>query len=134
MFASMITTMDTKTYKIAIASSGPSEHDKTADRFARAPYFIIYDQESLTFTAINNSGQNANSGASSAAAKTLLEHDVNVVLAPKLGDKAFAALEAMEIISYEYKNQPTVRDALYSFFEHQLPKIENASTKGHHIS
>lgn len=134
MFASMITTMDTKAYKIAIASSGPSEHDKVADRFARASYFIVYDQASLTFTAIKNTGQVASSGASSAAAKILLEHNVNVVLAPKLGDKAFMALEAMEIDSYEYKNQPTVRDALYSFFEHQLPKIENASKNGHHLS
>ena len=39
---------------------------------------------------------------------------------------------AMEIEAFEYSSEQTVRDVLYSFFEHQLPKIENASTKGLH--
>jgi predicted Fe-Mo cluster-binding NifX family protein len=124
--------MDTKKVKIAIAANGPTKEDLVADRFARAPYFIVYNQDDLSFSTIKNDGINASSGASVEAAKILLEHEIDVVLAPKLGDKAFAALNAMEIEAFEYSSEQTVRDVLYSFFEHQLPKIENASTKGLH--
>jgi len=124
--------MDTKNLKIAIAANGPTKEDLVADRFARAPFFIVYNQDDLSFSTIKNDGINANSGASVEAAKILLENEIDVVLAPKLGDKAFAALKAMEIEAYEYTSEQTVRDVLYSFFENQLPKIENASTKGLH--
>jgi len=123
-------TMDTKDKRIAIAANSPSTEGLVASRFARAPYFAIYSQADMSFSFLKNQAVNASSGASVEAAKLLLEQDIDYVLVPKLGNKAFDALEAMNIEAYEFQDQPSVLDALYSFFEQQLPKINPKSTKG----
>jgi predicted Fe-Mo cluster-binding NifX family protein len=122
--------MDIKDARIAIAANSPSTEGLVAERFARAPYFAIYKQEDLSFSFVKNEAVKATSGASVQAAKILLDQQIDVVLVPKLGEKAFDALEAMGIEAYECQDQPSVLDALYSFFEHQLPKIDPKSTKG----
>jgi len=122
--------MDTKDKRIAIAANSPSTEGKVANRFARAPYFAIYSQADMSFSFLKNQAVNASSGASIEAAKLLLEQDIDYVLVPKLGNKAFDALEAMNIEAYEFQEEPSVLDALYSFFEQQLPKINPKSTKG----
>ncbi|MCK5387908.1 MAG: NifB/NifX family molybdenum-iron cluster-binding protein [Candidatus Izimaplasma sp.] len=118
--------------KIAISSLENKEFSKVSDRFARCEYFIIYDHDSLSFTAVINTAKDAGSGAGGKAVKILGDLNVDIVLAPELGPKALEALKAFEIRSYQYPREKTVKEVLYLFYEKKLPELLISTSKGRH--
>lgn len=118
--------------KIAICASNNNPESLVAGRFARAPFFGIYDSELLEFSFVNNAAKEEGSGAGAVAVKILSDLEVEIVLVPELGPKAIDALKAFEIKSFQYKQGKTVREALYSYFEKQLPEMLDATVKGKH--
>jgi len=118
--------------KIAISSNEKTENSKVSDRFARSEFFIIYDHEDLSFTAIENTAKKAGSGAGGKAVKILGDLNVDIVLVPELGPKALEALQAFEIKSFQYPREKTVREVLYLYFEKKLPELFISTSKGRH--
>ncbi|KFZ25594.1 MAG: Dinitrogenase iron-molybdenum cofactor [Candidatus Izimaplasma bacterium HR2] len=118
--------------KIGICASDHTPESLVANRFARAPYFAVYNSETLDFAFFNNTAKDEGSGAGGKAVKVLGDLKVDIVLVPELGPKAIDALNAFEIKSYQYKQGKTVREALYEYFEKKLPEMLDASVKGKH--
>jgi len=118
--------------KIAICSTGNNKESIVAKRFARCEYFMIYDHETLESTFIENNARNEASGAGGKVSKNLADLDVDVVLVPQLGPKAYDALKAFEIEAYEYDSNSTVHKALYDYFAKEYKEVTEAKGKGKH--
>lgn len=83
--------------KIAIAATGDTLEGQVCERFGRCPKFIIVDSSANGPEVIANPASTMPGGAGPAAAQTLAEYGVNVVLAGEFGPKASAALDAAGI-------------------------------------
>jgi predicted Fe-Mo cluster-binding NifX family protein len=118
--------------KIAICSTGTTQDAQVSSRYARSEYFMIYDRETLTYSFIENNAKNEASGAGGKATKLLSDKDVQVVLVPQLGPKAFDAFKAFEIEAFEYNKTATVHETLYAYFAKELRPVTEAKGKGKH--
>ncbi len=77
---------------LAIPALEKSPQSRISDRFARAPYFYIYDSEQGTGTWMDNGIMDAH-GAGTKAVQALASAGVKTVAAVNLGDNAARALE-----------------------------------------
>jgi predicted Fe-Mo cluster-binding NifX family protein len=82
---------------IAVPSDGRSEGDPVSERFARASYFLLFDEEGTLQQVIENKAKEAGHGAGGRAVQELSRQGVSVVLAPRVGPKAQGALDAAGI-------------------------------------
>ena len=108
--------------RIGIPSTGMDETSSVADRFARAPYFIVADGEGKILETVENKAGDEQHGAASKALMTLSEKGVNVLLVPRIGPNAlgFVKQANMEVYSAEGL---TVREALDKYTSSTLEKI-----------
>lgn len=74
-----------KMIRIGVAASGKDETSAVADRFARAPFFIIADEEGNVIETIENEAGAEQHGAASRALMTLSRKKVSVLLVPGWG-------------------------------------------------
>ena len=118
--------------KIAICAESADFDGIVADRFARCDYFIIYDHNTLQHDYVQNSAKNESSGAGNKAAKQLADLEVDFVLVPEIGPKAFEVLTAFDIKAHKYSKNQTIKNVLYEFFDKQLPLVESPNQKGKH--
>lgn len=118
--------------KIAIASSEKQPNALASNRFARCECFAIYDRHSDSFDCYDNFAKGEASGAGNKAAKILGDLNVDVVLVPEVGPKAFDMLHAFDIDVYKYEKNQTVKDVLKSFLNQELKRVTGPSTKGKH--
>lgn len=56
--------------------------------FGRAPMYVVYNQDLLRVSYLDNPAATAQGGAGIKAAQFLTDHKVNVVIAPRLGQNA----------------------------------------------
>ncbi len=114
---------------IGICANGHSLESKTSNRFGRCDYFVIYDDVSKDKKFIENTAKEDVSGAGGRAVKLLSDEGVGIVLAPKVGPKALAALDGFEVKAYEYKDGMNVEEAIIAYLNHELPSIEKPHVK-----
>ena len=116
---------------IAITSEGATPESQLDPRFGRAKYFLIYDDESEMWKAVDNK-QNfqAAQGAGIQAAPAIANKKCNVLITGHCGPKAFRTLSAANIDIYLCKSG-TVEESLEKFKKDELNKIENADVEGH---
>lgn len=118
--------------KIAIAATTNDYTDQASSRFARCDCFAVYDRGSKTYAFYDNPAKDEASGAGNKAAKILSDLDVNVVLVPEVGPKAYDTLHAFDIDVFKYDKGMSVKDALYAFFECELTQVHEPSQGGKH--
>lgn len=76
----------------------PTDDGKTVGKvFGRAKSFALYDDADSSYVIAANEGVNAEHGAGTGAAAFLAEKRVDVLIAPEVGPKAAAALDAVSI-------------------------------------
>lgn len=76
----------------------PTDDGKTVGKvFGRAKSFALYDDADSSYVIAANDGVNAEHGAGTGAAAFLLEKGIGVLIAPEVGPKAAAALNAAGI-------------------------------------
>ncbi|CCO07454.1 NifB/NifX family molybdenum-iron cluster-binding protein [Desulforamulus hydrothermalis] len=83
--------------KIAVSSSGMNLEDALNPRLGRCEYFIIHQEETGHYTAIENTGRFAVGAAGIATAGLLNEQGVDVLITGLVGPNAFTALQAAGI-------------------------------------
>ncbi len=84
--------------RIAVASQGSEMTSRVDPRFARAPYFVIYDTETGSVETLDNTkNMQAAHGAGTQAAQDMSAKQVDVVVSGQLGPKAMATLSAAGI-------------------------------------
>ncbi|MFW6285122.1 MAG: NifB/NifX family molybdenum-iron cluster-binding protein [Bacillota bacterium] len=117
--------------KIAVCATSDHEEAQASSRYARSDYFAIYDTDTKAYEFLENEAKRESSGAANKATKILGDRGASVLLAPKVGPKAFEMLDAFDIEVYQYDAAMTVNAALESYFEERLLKITAASKEGH---
>ncbi len=110
--------------KVAVSSSGPKPESNVEYRFARAPWFMIYDPASRAWQPVDNAQAAGNpSGAGREAAKLLVDRGVKIVITGYCGTNAHRALTAAGIKIYEVSGG-TVAQALRAYQEGRLPPLK----------
>jgi predicted Fe-Mo cluster-binding NifX family protein len=86
--------------KVAISSSGDTLQSEVDSRFARCPYYVIYDTESENSEAIENKSVMAGGGAGVQSAQALSDIGVKAVISGNVGPSAFRVLSVASIEIY----------------------------------
>ncbi|MGI6253841.1 MAG: NifB/NifX family molybdenum-iron cluster-binding protein [Aminivibrio sp.] len=107
---------------IGVAASGKDEGSTVAERFARAPWFIIADEDGKIIEAVENDAGAEQHGAASKALMTLSRNRVTVVLAPQLGPNAMGFMRQANMEAYGASGL-TVREAIDSYRAGSLEKL-----------
>jgi predicted Fe-Mo cluster-binding NifX family protein len=106
--------------KICITSQGATLDAPVEERFGRAPFFIIIDSGTGSFTAMENQFANGAGGVGPKAAQVLIAQDVKVLISGQVGGNAREVLAAAGITMYTYRSGGTVKDAFDQFTKNML--------------
>lgn len=83
--------------KIAVAAETPLPDTSVSHHGARAPYYLLYDENGHFQEAVTNPHANAERGAGPRAAHFLAQQGVQVVAAGDFGERFIDELEASGI-------------------------------------
>lgn len=101
---------------IAVTSTGDNMDSQVDPRFARCPYYIIFQTDDGSFTALPNSGAAMGGGAGVEAARIVSDKGVKAVLTGSCGPNAHATLTAAGIEVHDGASG-TVRQAVDLFVQ-----------------
>lgn len=107
--------------KVAVTSEGTTTDSLVEWRFGRAKYFLIFDTGSGSWepiTVLNEAAQ-ADHGAGTLAAQTVIQTGAEAVIAGHIGPKAFKALEENGVRVYALGGR-TVADAVQALTAGEL--------------
>ena len=82
---------------VCIPSRGPTIDAKMDDRFGRAGYLAFFDSESGSVEVLENIYAGGSGGVGTKVVQFLIQKDVNVLIAPRIGGNADEALRASKI-------------------------------------
>jgi predicted Fe-Mo cluster-binding NifX family protein len=118
--------------KIAVTSERTDLNSPIDTRFGRAKYFLVYDTEKNTYSAIDNKQNlNAEQGAGIQSAQNIINCGVDCIITGHCGPKAFGVLNKANVKVYLI-NGGTVKEALDAFKNGQLKAIEQSDVvEGH---
>ena len=118
--------------KIAITALGKTSEDSIDERFGRAFWILLYDEENDTWEAYDNSdARNAMQGAGIRAAQAVADRGAEVVITGATGPKAFQALTAAGIKIYHGAKKSTAREALEAMRRGEFEVADAPSSPGH---
>ena len=117
--------------KICITSQGPELTSQTDPRFGRARYFIIYDDQTGEFEAIDNAENvGAAGGAGVQSAQTVVERDCKWVLSGHIGPRAMSVLSEADV-KVAVGAEGTVQDAIEAFRAGKLTEAAGPDVAPH---
>jgi len=109
--------------RVVVSSLGPSLEDRVDERFGRASYLLIVDDDTPAPEVVDNSAnRDALQGAGLGAAEIASEHGVAAVITGHLGPKAFSALQLAGIDGYDGTGK-TVRTAVEELKAGKLARL-----------
>lgn len=116
--------------KIAISARGPNSYSDVDERFGRAYWFLIYDEDDDSWMPVDNSvNREKAKGAGSSTAEMMIELGVHQVLTGETGPKAYRVLSQAGInICHDMCGM--VRDALESWRNEHLESARAANDNG----
>jgi predicted Fe-Mo cluster-binding NifX family protein len=119
--------------KIAISADSPDKEALMDTRFGRAPWFVIWDSESKTYTSLaNKQNLEAAQGAGIQSAQNVAETGASAVICGHTGPKAWSLLSRAGIAVYHAKPAP-VSEIVQQFEQGLLQKAENSDVEGHWV-
>ena len=119
--------------RVAIPAIGTDLAARVDRSFGRCRNFIIYDLASEAVTAVpNTQNLELTQGAGIQAARTVVEQEVDCVITGHCGPKAFAALQAGDIMVV-LGADGTVQEAIDAFKAGRLKPAEQADVEGHWV-
>lgn len=117
--------------KICVTSSGATLESPFDNRFGRAPYFIIYNSDNKSFSAIDNSVNiKASQGAGIQAAQLIVDSGAKVLLTNNLGPKAGELIYASGITVYQVETD-SVQMAIDLYLKGELKELKESNVEGH---
>ncbi|NOR16058.1 MAG: hypothetical protein GQ544_10150 [Candidatus Aminicenantes bacterium] len=90
---------------IGVAADGDTLEAAVSHLAARAPYFLIVNDEGKLMEAVANPYKDNRGGAGVSAANFLAEKNVTVVVAGNFGNKMINALADQEIAHFEFEGR-----------------------------
>ncbi|MDK2974900.1 MAG: hypothetical protein PWP08_1271 [Methanofollis sp.] len=109
--------------KLCVTAKANDVDALAEERFGRAPYFAIFDEESGAETTVQNAGAAGAGGVGVRAAQTMVDNGVKVLITGQIGGNANAALSAAGIEVYEYRAGGSVKDAVAAYRAGKLSRI-----------
>ena len=117
--------------KICVTAQGDNLDAQVDPRFGRCQYFIIVDQETLEFEAIENSSAQAMGGAGIQSGQLISGKGVEVVLTGNVGPNAFQTLEAAGVKVITGMAGGSVKEAVEKFKKGELKTVAGPSVGSH---
>jgi predicted Fe-Mo cluster-binding NifX family protein len=114
--------------KIAVSSSGKTLESLVDERFGRAPYFLIIEDELLEI--IENPNLSAGGGVGVQTSQMLADKGVDAVIAGNFGPKAFQVLSAAGIKAYSASGKK-VLEAVELLKQDKLESMQGANRSSH---
>lgn len=112
--------------KIAISSLGETLDDDVDERFGRAKYLLVADEETGDVVVFSNhENANALQGSGIGAAEAVVERGAGAVITGHLGPKAIRALDAAGIAGFDGSGM-SGRAALAAFRAGTLARLSEA--------
>lgn len=112
---------------IAVCSRGNLPSSQVDGRFGRCTCFMIWNPENGGYATLENSGNILEQGAGTGAAYELLNQGVEVLIASKVGTKAFSVLKKAGVKLYEAIPGISVENAILKFANGELRPLEAAN-------
>ena len=109
--------------KIAICSTGSAPSSMMDERFGRCRYFMIWDPEAGQYETLSNSGTESAHGAGTGAVQELVQREVGIVIAQRVGPKALTAIQQAGIKVFTDVADKTVDEARQRYETDQLPEL-----------
>ena len=110
--------------KLAIALKENDYNSSLDERFGRAPFFIIIDNETKEFEIIENEAKDETTGAGLKAVKNLLKYQIDVIIAGEIGPKAGELIYDLEIPTFKFKDLTKVDEIIEAFNKNTLEKYD----------
>lgn len=110
--------------KLAIALKENDFNSSVDERFGRASYFLIIDNETKDYEIIENEAKDEVTGAGLKAVKTLMKYGVEIIIAGEIGPKAATLINEFEIPTYKLGNYGKVNEILEAFNKNLLEKYD----------
>lgn len=108
---------------LCVTAKGEGIDAQAEERFGRAPYFVIVDEESGAATTISNAAAGGAGGVGIRSAQTMVDNGVKVLITGQVGGNANSALSAAGIAVYGYHAGGSVKDAVAAFKAGTLQRI-----------
>ena len=115
---------------VSLCAKGSDLSSEVDPRFGRCDYFLFYNTEDGSCTAVSNSAKDAAGGAGVLACQIVGDNGAGVVIAPELGPQAMDALIQMGIPAYAQGDSKTANDALNAWKNNGLKEIKKAENTG----
>ncbi len=116
--------------KVAISSGGETLESNVDQRFARCPYYIIYDTNSGSFEAIKNESSMEGGGAGIRAAQRISDMGIEAVISGNIGPSAFRVLSAASIKIYSGASG-SIKDVLKDLKNGKYSEINSPDVDSH---
>ena len=107
--------------KICICSDGETQQSTVSTVFGRCAYFALIEDGSEKIQFVQNAANHENHGAGIAAAQSMLDWQIGVLIAPPPGPKASQVLQNSTIQHYLPQGQ-TVEETLTFYRQGKLQK------------
>lgn len=118
--------------KVAITAEGPDAGSAVAQRFGRAPWFVVADDAGAMRAVKNTQNVEAVQGAGVQAAQTLAAEGVAVLITGHCGPKAYQVLRAADIRVFAGA-RGTVAEALEQFRRGALSEARGPDVQSHWV-
>jgi len=113
--------------KVAISARGPNPNSEVDESFGRAYWFIIYDEATTLWSAVDNSEiRNSHDNVGVKASRLLTELGVDVLITGETGPKAYRALSE-EGIDVFHDASGTVQETYLAWQRGLLRKAAHAN-------
>ena len=116
--------------KIAVSTAGQSLDEQVDPRFGRCQNFLIVDADTMELEAVANTAATQGGGAGIAAAQTIVDKGVEVVLTGNCGPNAFNVLEKAGIRVFTGVSG-TIKEAVESYKSGKLQASAQANVDAH---
>ncbi len=83
--------------RLAVAAEGPEVSASISTRAARAPFYLIFEQDGRLIESLQNTAAEESGGASRTAVELLEQHGVGTLVAGDFGRKMLNALKERKI-------------------------------------
>lgn len=111
--------------KLAVTTLGKTRLDLVDQRFGRAEYILIFDENNVQLDCIEQGSLAPASGAGIAMAQKLIDAGIDVLITGHLGPNAWQVLSASDIRLYEAV-EGTADDQLSAWHQDALSPISAA--------
>lgn len=99
-------------------------------RFGRTPFFAVVDLDKEKIEFVNNTAQNAASGAGVEAAQLVADQKADLMFTPNVGPRAFRGLEKLNM--QIYLAQGNIKEAVEAYKNDELEEVNEPTNEAQH--